>query len=158
MSRPWQNMSQRNSARTDDSMSQFVRFCIVGAGNTLTAIAIYAIALGLGTPYLAAVPVAYFVGTSQGYLLHRRWTFRSRNVPAVSAAAARYSVVQLGGLGINLLLVFIFVRFADVPHIAAQVLAVPIVVLSTFITSRNWAFATFYRMLSRPDADEPSWV
>ena len=118
---------------------QFLRFCLVGAANTCTAVLTYAVLLFVGIPYLIAIVIGYTTGTLQGYTLHRRWTFRRGAFNGLGLT--RYAVVQLGGLGGNLLLAVLLVEVAGWDKLLAQVIALPAIVVCTFAASRGWAFA-----------------
>jgi putative flippase GtrA len=120
-------------------IGQWVRFAVVGAGNTLLSWVVYAVLVGGGVHYLAASAVAFCVGAANSYVLNRRWTFASdgRRVPE----ALRFAVVQGVGLAINLCLLFLLVHDAGVLHLVAQVLVFPVASAATFLLSRHWAFA-----------------
>jgi putative flippase GtrA len=57
---------------------QFVKFGIVGVSNTLLTLIVYTVLLKVfGVWYLAASAIGFIVGATNGFLLNRRWTFRS---------------------------------------------------------------------------------
>jgi putative flippase GtrA len=120
-------------------IGQWVRFAVVGAGNTLLSWVVYAVLVGGGVHYLAASAVAFCVGAANSYVLNRRWTFNSdgRCAPEM----LRFCVVQGIGLGINLGLLYALVHGAEVHHLIAQVLVFPAASAVTFLLSRHWAFA-----------------
>src|SRR5581483_1981814 len=86
---------------------QFVRYVLAGAVNTALSFGVYRGLLEIGTPYAAAAPIAFAVGSVNGYILNRRWTFA-----AADSARARlvYVVVQAAGAGMTSVLVFLFSR------------------------------------------------
>jgi hypothetical protein len=59
--------------------SQFARFLVVGVGNTVVSFVAYRLLLAVGTPYAVAAPLAFAVGTLNGYVFNRRWTFAARD-------------------------------------------------------------------------------
>ena len=117
---------------------QFVRFGLVGAGNSLISFASYAVALGLGVRYLPAGAGAFALGAANGFVLNRSWTFAHRG-PKLRAGG-RYLVVQLIGLGATVVLLRLLVQALAVPRLEAQILAMVPVTLLSFALSRLWVF------------------
>jgi putative flippase GtrA len=117
---------------------QFVRFLIVGVGNTLLSFGVYRLLLVVATPYALAAPVAFGIGAVNGYIFNRRWTFAARD-----SARARlvYLVVQAGGAAATTLLVLLYVQVADIGRVLAYLAAVAPVTMSTFAANRIWTFA-----------------
>ncbi len=54
----------------------------------------------------------------------------------------RWAVVQGGGLGINELLLYLFVDSAHLDKLLAQAFATIVVTVSTFFVNRAWTFRT----------------
>jgi putative flippase GtrA len=118
---------------------QFVKFGIVGVSNTLLSLAVYAVLLkGFGVWYLAASAIGFAVGTVNGFLWNRRWTFRGHVGDALTPV--RWFVVQGFGLLMNEGLVFVFVNDAGLDKLLGQGCATAIVVVFTFIANRAWTF------------------
>src|ERR1700733_13549231 len=58
-------------------VTQFLKFGLVGASNTLIPSGAHTIRLkGLGVWYLAASGIGFAVGAVNGFLLNHSWTFR----------------------------------------------------------------------------------
>jgi putative flippase GtrA len=121
---------------------QILRYCAVGAVNTLVSLALATILLAAGTPLLVASACAFATGAVTGYALNRRWTFGARH--SVSAGGV-YAGVTLCGLGLDTALVHV-IHGAGASALAAFVLALPIVTLLTFAANRR---LTFRSALSR---------
>jgi putative flippase GtrA len=121
------------------ALAQWIRFAVVGAGNTLRSWCVYAVLVRAGVPYLFASSLAFALGAMNSYALNRRWTFASgaRRAPEV----LRFAVVQGIGLGLNVCLLYALVHDARVHHLVAQVLVFPVASAVTFLLSRHWAFA-----------------
>ncbi|HXA54754.1 MAG TPA: GtrA family protein [Solirubrobacteraceae bacterium] len=120
-------------------VAQFVKFGIVGVGNTLLSLAVYAVLLkGFDVWYIAASAIGYAVGMVNGFLWNRRWTFRGHVGDALTPV--RWCVVQGCGLAANLGLVFMFVHDAGLDKLLGQACATAIVVVFTFIANRAWTF------------------
>jgi putative flippase GtrA len=118
---------------------QFVKFGIVGVSNTLLTLIVYTLLLKvLGVWYLAASAIGFTVGAINGFLLNRRWTFREHVGDALTPV--RWGVVQTCGLGINELLLYVFVHDASLDKLLAQVCATAVVTVTTFFVNRAWTF------------------
>jgi putative flippase GtrA len=97
--------------------SQFGRFAIVGASNTLVSAALY-VALGSSA-------LAFAAGAVNGYVWNARWTFGARG------STIRYLAVALAGLGLTV----------AITSAAGYVVALPAVTVATFAANRAWVFA-----------------
>lgn len=118
-------------------VAQFTRFLVVGASNTAVSLVAYTVLIWLDLVYAVAGAIAFTLGAANGYVLNRRWTFSARDT---RERRAKYVVVQLAGLGVTTLLLWLFVSVGDVDRIVAYALTVPIVTVATFVASRGWVF------------------
>jgi putative flippase GtrA len=121
---------------------QFGRFVLVGAGNTVLSLVVYALLAAVGLRAAAAGAAAFSAGAVNGYLWNRRWTFHA---PDSAAAKMRYVVVQLGGVAGTSLLAW---SLATAGYLAA----IPLVTGATFIANRCWTFARSQAPSSEPYA------
>ncbi len=117
--------------------TQFVRFLVVGVGNTVLSFIAYRLLLAVGTPYAVAALLAFAVGALNGYIFNRRWTFAARDT---TRARVLYVGLQVLGAVATSLLVVLFVRGLDVPHGIAYLAAVPPVTVAMFVGNRLWTF------------------
>jgi len=119
---------------------ELVRFVAVGASSTLLYLAAYAGALALGIAFALAAVGAFLVSAVYGYAMHDRWTFRT-NAPT-SVGLARWLILQVTVLGLNLLALWGLVRQAGVDRLVAQVILLPLIPCATYLLSRRRVFAT----------------
>ena len=118
---------------------QFVKFGIVGVSNTILAFTVYTVLLKVfGVWYLAASAIGFIVGATNGFLLNRRWTFKEH--VGDSLTPVRWAVVQGCGLGLNEVLLLVFVGGAGLDKLLGQALATVAVTVSTFFANRAWTF------------------
>jgi putative flippase GtrA len=118
---------------------QLVRFSIVGVLNTLISLSLFKLATDLGAWDVAASAGAFIVGAINSYTLNRIWTFRAG---ASSAGRfARYVVVQLIGLGTNLVVFSVDTKDLSLPRLAGQAVALVCASGIMFVLNRQWAFA-----------------
>ena len=118
---------------------QAIRYLLVGVSNTAITLAAYALAIAAGAPAVVASVIAFSAGAVNGYRLNRSWTFRSELRGL--RPAARYIAMITLGLGLNALGVRLAVHGAEVPKIAAELVALPPVTAMTFVLARAWVFA-----------------
>jgi putative flippase GtrA len=116
--------------------AQFVRFLVVGVGNTAISFGVYRLLYWAGTAYVVAAPIAFAAGAVNGYVFNRRWTFAARDS---SRARLLYVAVQLAGAASTSLLVYAFHR-AGVPRGWAYLVAAPPVTVAMFVANRVWTF------------------
>jgi putative flippase GtrA len=120
-------------------VAQFVKFGIVGISNTLLTFAVYTLLLkGFGLWYIAASAIGFIIGATNGFLLNRRWTFAGHVGDAFTPV--RWAIVQSGGLGINLVLLYVLVHDASMDKLLAQACATVVVTVTTFLVNRAWTF------------------
>jgi putative flippase GtrA len=117
---------------------QFVRFLVVGLGNTAVSFVVYRVLLIVGTPYLIAAPLAFAAGAVNGYVFNRRWTFAAADS---TRARVLYVAVQGLGAGTTSLLVLLFVRGAGLDKVDGYLAAIPPVTVAMFAANRRWTFA-----------------
>ncbi len=116
---------------------QFVRYLVVGVGNTLLSFIAYRLLLAIDTPYAVAALLAFAVGALNGYIFNRRWTFAARDT---TRARVLYVGLQVFGAVTTSLLVVVLVRWLSVPHGIAYLAAVPPVTVTLFVANRLWTF------------------
>jgi putative flippase GtrA len=117
---------------------QLSRFSAVGVSNTAVTLIAYGLALRAGVGYLPAGAGAYALGGLNGFLLNRAWTFGDRG--RVLPAGARYAVVQAICLAADVVLLWLAVHVAGLPHLPAQLAAAAPVTLLGFALSGVWVF------------------
>jgi putative flippase GtrA len=120
-------------------VEQFLKFGAVGVTNTLLTFVVFTVLLKvLGVWYVVASALGFAVGACNGFLLNRSWTFRGH--AGGSGAALRWAIVQGGGLGADLGLIYLFVDGAGLRPLLGQALATVLVVGATFFVNRSWTF------------------
>jgi putative flippase GtrA len=124
------------------ALNQFVRFLVVGLGNTAVSFISYRLLLAVSTPYLIAAFLGFSVGALNGYVFNRRWTFAAADT---TRARVLYVAVQAIGAISTSLLVLFFHRGAELGKVAAYLVAIPPVTVCMFVANRVWTFA------ERPD-------
>ncbi len=114
--------------------AQFARYGAVGISNTLLSAACYAALIFLGADAVAAATVAFALGSVNGFLWNRRWTFAGRD----AASPLRYVGVQAAGLAATDLLIGAFDPMFG--HALAYLVTTGTVTLATFAANRRFSF------------------
>jgi dolichol-phosphate mannosyltransferase len=104
-------------------------------------LAVFALLSGpLGVHHLAAAVGAFCVAVVNNFAWNRHWTFGARDGHA-GFQAARFFAVSICGLGLNLVLLELFVSGLELPALASQALAVGLTMPVNFIGNKLWTFA-----------------
>ncbi len=121
-------------------VKQFVKFGLVGLLNTTIDYTLFtAFFYVIHIHYLLANAMSFSIAVTNSYILNRRWTFRSDN-PAWRTEAAKFLIVNIIGLGLSELLLFIFVESLHLHKLIAKAGAIAIVLCWNFAGTRWWAF------------------
>ena len=138
----------------DPVVGQLVRYAVVGISNTLVFLAAYALCVHVGIWYPAASAIGYTLGSINGYVLNRRWTFRAHHL-SHTTSASRYAVVQIVAAVGNVGLLIVFVDGIGTDRIVGQVIVIVIVQLLSFVANRAWSFAHRGENLGEPEVSPP---
>lgn len=122
---------------------QFLRYCTIGAGNTLLDFGIYAVLTRSADfwriHYLAANAVSFVIVVSWSFFWNKRWSFREYS-PRFATQYVRFVSATLVGIIISESVLWVGVEFFDLPDLVAKVIAGPLVVAWNFTAYRFWAF------------------
>lgn len=129
-------------SRQPSNWLQLFHFAVVGGTGYVINLLVFAIATeGLGVNHLLAAVCAFVVAVSNNFLLNRHWTFRRQGATDAHAGfqAARFLMVSLAGLAVNLLVLSLLVS-ASLPELLAQAIAVVVATPVNFIGNKLWTF------------------
>lgn len=141
----------RLSSITDQikNHQRFLRFCCVGLSSTLVDFGTLAYLTSVaGWPPLTANPLAFVLGTANGFYWNRRWTFGEATATSVEKPLAQYlRFVAVNGVGALLdqgalaLALYLDVGVAGVgPKWVGKVVAIPLVVAWNYQANARWTF------------------
>jgi putative flippase GtrA len=117
-----------------------IRYLAAGALNTCISFAVIILgmmAFGMSPP--AANATGFGVGLLTGYMIHKRYTFRS--TVAHIKGMLSFLAVALIGFGVNMAVLVSLVQ-GGVGHVWAQILAVGTYVLITFFLNKTFVYKT----------------
>jgi len=116
---------------------ELVRFAAVGASSAVLYLVLYTGAVLAGVPFLLASLAAFLPVAVYGYVLHDRWTFRTRT-PSRRGLAG-WLFLQGTVWGLNALLLWGLVH-VGVDRLVAQVVLLPLLPPVTYVLSRRRVF------------------
>ena len=119
---------------------QLLRFGIVGGSGYVVNLVVFAVLSGaVDLHHIPAAIGAFCVAVINNFWWNRHWTFDAREGHA-GFQAARFFTVSLAGLGVNLVLLELFVSGVELPELPAQALAVALTLPVNFIGNKLWTF------------------
>ncbi len=128
------------AARRPASWWQLLKFGIVGGSGYLINLAVFAFLAGvLDLHHLAAAVGAFCVAVTNNFLWNRYWTF-SPGDGSAGFQAARFFVVSVAALGLNLIVLEALVA-GGTGELAAQAIAVAVAMPFNFLGNKLWTFA-----------------
>jgi putative flippase GtrA len=116
-------------------------FLLVGAINTAVGLAAFAALFSLWGDtlhYMGALVLAYAIGILVAFVLHRRFVFHVQGNVVVDFL--RFTAVQGLSFAINAVALPILVEIAGLPVLPAQVLAMGLVVVSSYFGHLLFSF------------------
>ena len=126
-------------SRRGRTVGEVVRFLVIGGTCYLAGLlTIVALVKGLGVHYLLANVLAVAVVYPLGYLLNRRFNFRS--VRSVWSEMPRYYAANGAMLGASLALIGVLVEVGHVHYVAANAIATVLQTIANFMLAKWWVF------------------
>jgi putative flippase GtrA len=120
-------------------LAQPLKFLLVGTGGFVLNVCAFSALFGLGTWYVAASVLAYFLSNAAMYLGNRYFTFGLSHDGFVGAYV-RYLVVGGVVAGLTVVLLAGFVEGLGIDPRLGQGLALTLLVPLSFVMSKRFAF------------------
>jgi putative flippase GtrA len=128
------------AARRPASWIQLLKFGLVGGSGYLINLAVFALLAGaFGVHHIAAAVGAFCVAVTNNFVLNRYWTFGPGEGPA-HFQAARFFVVSLASLGLNIIVLELLVANDLTGELVAQAIAVGVAMPFNFLGNKLWTF------------------
>jgi len=108
---------------------QFVRFLVVGLGNTIFSYTVFAAFIWLGFPYKYASLLSLVLGIFFSFYMQRRWVFRR----AQPAAIYKFILTWCLLYGLNVLIISFLISKNLNAYLAGAIAVIPVTLLSFFI-------------------------
>ncbi|WP_285726306.1 GtrA family protein [Psychromicrobium xiongbiense] len=114
------------------------KFIVVGVLNNVVGYSIFALLSLLAVAAVPAMVFSYVVGMIISFFGNRSFTFRHQG--GQKRAILRFLVVNLGGMTLNAVILWIFVDVMHYPQLLVQIGAIGCVAILTFTLMRMWVF------------------
>src|SRR5918996_2438695 len=112
---------------------QLFQFGVVGASGYVVNLAVFAVLVGpLDLHHIPAAVLAFCVAVTNNFWWNRHWTFDAGHGHA-GFQAARFFIVSILGLAINLVALEFLITVAELPEFPSQALAVAFAMPFNFI-------------------------
>jgi dolichol-phosphate mannosyltransferase len=128
------------AARRPASWIQLLKFGLVGGSGYLINLAVFALLAGpLGVHHVIAAIGAFCVAVTNNFVWNRYWTFGPGEGPA-HFQAARFFIVSLASLGLNIGVLELLISDHLTGELAAQAIAVAVAMPFNFLGNKLWTF------------------
>ncbi|MFL0269114.1 GtrA family protein [Candidatus Clostridium radicumherbarum] len=117
---------------------QFIKFGIVGLGNTLITFIVYFLLVKLQVYYVTANVIGYIAGIINSFFWNSSWVFKksSRSFNLL----IKFVIVNLITLGITSMILYIGVDRFNLSKYIAQIISTLIGILINYTLNKLWTF------------------
>lgn len=124
-------------------MGQFIKFLIVGASNTIVSYLSYVFLIMIGSHYLAANVVSYFVGVLNSFFWNSRFVFKLGSVSWRRKAEVLLKTLcsnAFTGLLFNNILLIVWIEVLRLPSLLGPLFNLLFTMPLNYLLSKNWAY------------------
>ena len=120
------------------SLTQFVRYAIVGLASNLIGYLLYLVLTSVGLGPKLAMSVLYAVGVLQTFVFNKNWSFGFNG--AATPALVRYAAIYALGYVINFVILLWLVDKSGLPHQWVMAGLVVFMAVFFFAGQKFWVF------------------
>lgn len=122
------------------TIAQFIKFALVGATGTLISLTIlYCLTEFVHFQYWIALPIGYFIGITNNFLLNRKFTFQPVSKPFLAQYSEYILSMLFGALGYTISTIFL-TEILTIWYFLSAVLSVGVSTIIDFSLSKIWVF------------------
>jgi putative flippase GtrA len=119
---------------------QFIKFCLVGLGNTIIDYFFYLLLNRfLGVYFLYANLISVAIAMTASFIFNKYWTFRDKG-SNIKTQYLKFAGVNLIYFILNNSMVFALVKYLQLYDLLAKVIAIIVGLLWNFCANRYWTF------------------
>jgi putative flippase GtrA len=123
-----------------EAVTQFIKFSVIGASNTLVNMAVYAIVVFLAPAlYLLGNVLGWALGVLNSYFWNNRYVFKDAQGKTLAKLGKMYASYA-AGLALSTLLLYIYVDILGIQELIAYLLTIVFTVPVNFLLNKFWAF------------------
>ena len=133
--------------RIRDNMLQFLKFGLVGLGNTAISYLVYLALVYVGVYYIAASVASFAVGVLNSFFWNHKYVFKDETGErsVTRSLIKTYVAYAFTGLIVQNVLLYVYVEALKMSEYAALFFVLPITVPLNYILNKLWAFKTVKR-------------
>jgi len=128
----------------DRSLRRFLKFCLVGGSGVLVNMGLlWLLTEAGGLFYLASSAVAVECAIINNFIWNDVWTFRDRRAAGWRARLcrlARFNLVSLAGLGINIVVLWLFTDQLGVYYLLSNLAGIAAATMWNFLVNSRWTW------------------
>jgi putative flippase GtrA len=126
-----------------ETITQFIKFGVVGLSNTIISYVIYALLVYLHLHYIAASVIAFIISVLNSFFWNNKYVFKKqdeqkRNI--LHSLLKTYLSYAFTGLVLQNLLLFVFIDIIHISKYIAPLFGLTVTVPLNFILNKLWAF------------------
>lgn len=121
------------------AITQFLVFNAVGALNTLLAYLLFAFLIFAGVHYFPALVADYIFGGIFSFVMNKKYTFRHQG-SVTTYMITRMATLVVAAFLLNLALLFLMVDILLMNELIAQLIAISIVAILSFVFQKTRIF------------------
>jgi len=134
---------------------QFLKFAIVGAIGTLVNLGLlYIFTEIFNFYYIISEIIAFTVSVINNYLLNKIWTFKEELKQEIVQKYAKYFVISVISLIVNLTILFILVEHFDYWYILAELFAIACSFVVNYLGNVLWTFRDQNKIVQNQDLEQ----
>lgn len=118
---------------------QFIRYVISGIINTTITLLVYNVLINFEIDYIIANIIGYFLGVINGFILNRKWVFKSNG--KIGALFIKFISVNIVSLIFSSIFLFVLVNDLYLNKILSQMISTIVTGLFNYIMNRSWTFS-----------------
>jgi putative flippase GtrA len=124
-------------------LPKIVRYIISGGTAAVTnLLLLFLLVQFLQIHYLIASMLAFLCAFGVSFTLQKFWTFNNRETARAHTQLALYLAITLANLGVNTLLMYVFVTELGLWYLLAQIIAGALVALYSYFVYQKFVFTS----------------
>ena len=123
----------------NNDFNKFIRFSIVGVGNTLINWTIFFILNACGVYYVIANIIAWIIATLNSYVWNSLWVFKYKKGLQINTSV-KFFALNLAGMTVNTTILYLMVDKLGFSKLVGLIIASVIVVIMNYTVNKLWVF------------------
>lgn len=122
-----------------ENLMQFLKFCFVGASNTIIALAVYYALWYSEVNYLLANTLAFVISVLNAFYWNNKYVFVNENLYWILVLGKTYLSYGFSFI-VGTILLYIFVEFVGLSEKVAPILILLFTIPLNFLLNKFWTF------------------